>query len=105
MTCSSEFWDAMAPHHSAIENSYLDLPSLRRIQHDIFPPVLVVGAGQGLIVAALQEHGLQCVGVDLSLEMIKYARIRRGLELIHADAKALPFEWNLQNDHLCHRRH
>jgi hypothetical protein len=62
MTCSCEFWDALAPHHSAIENSYLDLPSLRLIQHDICPPVLVVGAGQGLIVAALQKQGLQCDG-------------------------------------------
>ena len=91
MTCSSEFWDSLAPHHSAIENSYLDLPSLRLIQHDIRPPVLVVGAGQGLIVAALQKQGLQCDGVDLSPEMIRYARLRRGLELLHADARALPF--------------
>lgn len=91
MTCSSEFWDALAPHHSALENSYLDLPSLRRIQHEIRPPVLVVGAGQGLIVAALQAQGLQCDGVDLSAEMIRYARLRRGLTLVHADAKALPF--------------
>ena len=92
MTCSSNFWDALAPHHSALENSYLDLPSLRRIQHEIRPPVLVVGAGQGLIVTALQAQGLQCDGVDLSPEMIKYARLRRGLDLVHADAKALPFK-------------
>lgn len=91
MTCSSDFWDALAPYHSAVENSYLDLPSLRRILHDIRPPVLVVGAGQGLIVAALQTQGLQCDGVDLSAEMIRYARLRRGLALIHADARALPF--------------
>jgi SAM-dependent methyltransferase len=52
---------------------------------------LVVGAGQGLIVAALQAQGLQCDGVDLSAEMIRYARLRRGLALVHADAKALPF--------------
>jgi len=91
MTCTSDFWDALAPHHSALENSYLDLPSLRRIQHEILSPVLVVGAGQGLIVAALQAQGLQCDGVDLSVEMIRYARLRRGLALIHADAKALPF--------------
>ena len=25
MTCSSEFWDALAPHHSALENSYLQV--------------------------------------------------------------------------------
>ena len=91
MTCSSDFWDALAPHHSAMENSYFDLPSLRHIQQDIRPPVLVVGAGQGLIVAALQKQRLQCDGVDLSAEMIRYARLRRGLDLIHAEAKALPF--------------
>ena len=91
MACSSDFWDALAPHHSALENSYLDLPSLRRIQDQVRPPVLVVGAGQGLLVAALQAQGLQCDGVDLSAEMIRYARLRRGLVLVRADARALPF--------------
>jgi len=91
MTRSSDFWDALAPHHSVLENSYLDLSSLRRIQHEIRPPVLLVGAGQGLIVAALQAQGLQCDGVDLSAEMIRYAQLRRELTLVHADARALPF--------------
>jgi ubiquinone/menaquinone biosynthesis C-methylase UbiE len=90
-TLPTEFWDALAPHHWAIENSYLDLPSLRLIQPEIRPPVLVVGAGQGLIVGALQQQGLACDGVDLSTAMIRYARLRRGLVLVHADAKALPF--------------
>jgi len=92
MTCSSNFWDALAPHHSALENSYLDLPSLRSIQPQIRPPVLVVGAGQGLVVAALQAQGLRCDGVDLSAEMVRHARLRRGLALIHAEATALPFQ-------------
>ena len=91
MTRSLDFWDALAPHHSTIENSYLDLPSLRHIAHDLHQPVLVVGAGQGLIVAELQNKGVQCDGVDISSEMIKYARIRRGLALVQADARALPF--------------
>ena len=91
MTRSFNFWDALAPHHSKIENSYLDLPSLRRIAHDIHQPVLVVGAGQGLIVAELQKKGVQCDGVDLSLEMIRYAKGRRGLDLVQADASAMPF--------------
>src|SRR5579859_6725740 len=85
------FWDALAPHHSAIENSHLDLPSLRRIVQDIHQPVLVVGAGQGLIVAELRKKGLRCDGVDLSSEMIRYARIRRGIDLVQADAGAMPF--------------
>jgi hypothetical protein len=91
MTRSSEYWDALAPHHASIENNYLNLPSLRRIVKDIRPPVLVVGAGQGLIVAELLKHGFQTDGVDLSLEMIRYAKTRRGLTLVHADARALPF--------------
>lgn len=81
----------MAPHHSKIENSYLDLPSIRRIIHDIHQPALVVGAGQGLIVAELLRQGIQCHGVDLSSEMVRFAKIRRGLDLIQADACTMPF--------------
>src|SRR5580692_11705069 len=92
MTSPSNLWDAMAPHHSKIENSYLDLPSIRRIIHDIHQPALVVGAGQGLIVAELLRMGIQCDGVDLSAEMIRCAKIRRGLDLVQANACALPFE-------------
>src|SRR5688500_11154117 len=70
-TIHSEFWGSLAPHHSAIENTNLDLPSIRRILHQIHQPVLVVGAGQGLIVEELQKNGLRCDGVDLNLEMIR----------------------------------
>src|SRR4051812_36805882 len=88
----ADFWNALAPHHSAIENNYFDLPSLRRILSELQEPILVVGAGQGLIVADLQNRGLQCDGVDFSPEMIRYAKIRRGLSLIQADAKSLPLK-------------
>jgi SAM-dependent methyltransferase len=59
---------------------------------EVHEPVLVVGAGQGLIVAELQKRGQQCDGVDFSTEMIRYARMRRGLSLIQADAKAMPLK-------------
>ena len=91
LTSPCNFWDAMAPYHSKIENSYLDLASIRRIIHDIHQPALVVGAGQGLIVAELLRKGIQCDGVDLSPEMIRYAKIRRGLNLVQADACAMPY--------------
>ena len=86
----SKFWDALAAHHAAIEDNYLDLASLRCIVDDIRSPVLVVGAGQGLLVAELQAKGFQCEGVDFSAEMVWYAKSRRGLDLILADAAALP---------------
>jgi SAM-dependent methyltransferase len=88
---SSAFWDALAPRHWLIEDNYLDLASIRRVLHEIRSPVLVVGAGQGLIVAELRRNNFHCDGVDLSSEMIEYARRRRGLMLIQADAKSLPF--------------
>jgi ubiquinone/menaquinone biosynthesis C-methylase UbiE len=87
----SDFWDALAPHHASLENNYLDVRSARHILRDIVQPVLVVGAGLGLIVEELRRNGLQCDGVDLSSEMIRYAMTLRAIELIHADARALPF--------------
>jgi len=91
MSHSSDYWDALAPHHASLENNFFDLTGLCRIVHDIRQPVLVVGAGQGLIVEELLKNGFQTDGVDLSSEMIRYAKSRRGLTLIEADAKALPF--------------
>ena len=92
MTRSSEFWDLLAPYHGGLENNFLNLPSLRRIRDAIKVPALVVGAGQGLIVAELQKKGFQCDGLDLSSEMIRYAKLRRGLTLIEGDARAMSFE-------------
>lgn len=86
----SKFWDALAPYHAAIEDNYLDRASLRRIMGAVRSPVLVVGAGQGLLVAELQAKGIHCDGVDFSSEMIRHAKSRRGLDLIQADATALP---------------
>lgn len=88
----SDFWNALAPFHSAIEDNYFDLPSLHRILAELRGPVLVVGAGQGLIMEELLKTGFQCDGVDYSVEMIRYARLRRGLSLIQADAKAMPLK-------------
>ena len=86
----SEFWDALAPHHATIENHYLDVSATRRIMDDLRAPVLVVGAGQGLIVAEIRNAGLECGGIDLSSEMTRYAKLRRGIDIIHADARAMP---------------
>ena len=92
MKQSFDFWDTLAPHHWKIENSYLDPVVLRRILSRIEGPVLVVGAGQGVIVAESQKNGMRCDGVDGSPEMIRHAKVRRGLELVKADARAMPFE-------------
>lgn len=88
---TAAFWDALAPHHAAIENNYLDPRSVRRIMPEILGRVLVVGAGQGLIVEELQRNGFECDGLDFSAQMVQHARERRGLNLVRGDARALPF--------------
>src|ERR1041385_3735555 len=89
---TASFWDVEAPYHARIENHFLDLRSIRATISAVRQPVLVVGAGQGLIVEELHHQGFQCDGVDLSDQMIKFAKLRRGLTLVKADAQALPFE-------------
>jgi hypothetical protein len=42
-------------------------------------------------VGELQSQGFRCDGIDSSPEMIRYASLRRGITLIQADARALPF--------------
>ena len=91
LNTSVEFWDQLAPHHAALENNFFDLRSVRTLLKELAPPVLIVGAGQGLIVNELIQRGINCDGVDLSPEMIRFAKERRGLTLVHADALAMPF--------------
>ena len=88
---ASSYWDTLAPHHWRLEDNYLNVSSVRLILGDIRQPVMVVGAGQGLIVEELRRQGLRCDGIDLSAEMMEYARLRRGLTLVRANATAMPF--------------
>ncbi len=91
MSYCSDFWNALARFHAEVEDSNFGLASARRLLPGIESPVLVVGAGQGLIVAELRKYGYECDGVDLSSEMIRQAKLRRGITLIQADARAMPF--------------
>lgn len=87
---ASGYWDALAPYHWRLENNFLNVPSVHLILDQLREPVLVVGAGQGLIVEELRRQGLRCDGVDLSPKMIEYARSRRGLDFVQANASAIP---------------
>jgi SAM-dependent methyltransferase len=89
-TCS-DFWGALAPFHADVEDTNFDIASVRRLMPEIQSPVLVVGAGHGLIVAELRKNRFDCDGIDLDAEMIRQAKLRRGIELVQADARAMPF--------------
>lgn len=55
--------------------------------------VLDLGCGGGQWVGALAKAGADAIGVDLSLEQLRYAasRTNGGTGLVHADGESLPF--------------
>ena len=86
------FWRTWAPYWSHQEDFLLDIEAINKLTTAIVGPVLVIGAGQGLLVERLQLKGFKVEGVDLDPDMIMYAKSRRGLDLIQANAKDMPFE-------------
>lgn len=92
MTDVGRFWDTWAPYLSYIEDNHLDLTNIKKLDPIISDPVLIIGAGQGLLVEQLQKSGHKVDGVDRSPQMVKLADTRRNLKLIEADARNLPFE-------------
>jgi SAM-dependent methyltransferase len=53
--------------------------------------LLDIGCGTGAQTVAFSEAGWDVTGIDASADMLRRARLR-GLEVIQADARALPFE-------------
>lgn len=92
MPVSSAYWDVWAPHLLDLEDNLLDLETINQLSGSFTNPVLVVGAGQGLLVEGLTKGGFRVDGVELSPVMIEYAKSRRGLRLIEADARNMPFD-------------
>lgn len=90
MLFAREVWDSLAEVWDLFECQGTTASDLIPLTDLIQPPILVVGAGQGLLVEFLQRRSLQVVGVDQSLEMIRMARLRRGITLIQARGEALP---------------
>ena len=85
------YWESWSPYLHFFEDTFLDLESIEKLASIIEDPVLVIGAGQGLLVERLRAKGFDVDGVDLSANMIKYAKKRRGIELVQADARKMPF--------------
>jgi hypothetical protein len=89
-----QFWENLAPYLSHIEDNFLDLESINKLMSIINDPVLVIGAGQGLLVESLQQCGYKVDGIDNNAQMIEYAERRRGIKLIQEDATKLSFDDN-----------
>ena len=85
------YWTAWSPYWSYQEDFFLDLDAINKLTAFITNPVLIVGAGQGLLVEQLQKKDFTVDGIDSDPQMISYAKERRGLDLIQANAMNMPF--------------
>lgn len=88
---TEETWNARAEIWEAVEHFGLQLSDLEVLDSPIPPPVLVVGAGQGVLMEGLLKRGNVVAGVDSSQRMIERAKERRGLHIEHGVAESLPF--------------
>jgi len=91
MGSDNETWSAWAPYWEHLEDRHFGRRALDRVLPRMSSPVLVIGAGIGLLVERLQQAGHTAFGVDRNRAMVSAAKRRRGLGLAAADAERLPF--------------
>ena len=91
MVETESYWTAWSPYWSYQEDFFLDLEAINKLTVFIKNPVLLIGAGQGLLVDQLQKENFTVDGIDLDPQMISYAKKRRGLDLVQANAGNMPF--------------
>lgn len=93
MTDYVNYWDSMSPYLDSIENLFgINIRNLDPLYRFMQSPVLVVGAGQGLLVEVLRQKSFVAEGVDLSSQMVEFAEKRRNIKLFHANANKMPFQ-------------
>jgi ubiquinone/menaquinone biosynthesis C-methylase UbiE len=87
------YWDTFSPYMDYLENVIgINSDNLDPIIPLVKSPVLVVGAGQGLLVGELRKRGLAAEGIDFSPQMVAGAEKRRGIKLFLGNANDMPFE-------------
>ena len=88
---TASYWAAWSPYWSYQEDFFLDLEAINKLSAFITNPALIIGAGQGLLVEQLRKKDFTVDGIDSDTQMISYAKKRRGINLIQANAKEIPF--------------
>ncbi|MBN1495402.1 MAG: class I SAM-dependent methyltransferase [Spirochaetes bacterium] len=88
---ADKWWSTWAPVWEHIEDRHFGTKTAESLIGQIRPEVLVVGAGQGLIVRYLKDTGISAVGLDINPRMVRIAKEKYGLGIIEGDAGKLPF--------------
>lgn len=85
-------WDELAPYWEFFELKNFNPTVLENYVQEIKSPLLLIGAGQGLVTEPLRARGLKVIGIDWSFKMVARGLQRRGEPNIVADALSLPFK-------------
>jgi ubiquinone/menaquinone biosynthesis C-methylase UbiE len=89
---ADKWWSTWAPVWDLIEDRHFGTRVTESLMDRIQPDVLIVGAGQGLIVRHLSDKGLHAVGLDINPDMVKIAKEKYNLDIVEGDAGNLPFD-------------
>ncbi|HOT44624.1 MAG TPA: class I SAM-dependent methyltransferase [Spirochaetota bacterium] len=88
---AEKWWSTWAPVWDHIEDRHFGTTTTESLMEHIKPDVLVVGAGQGLIVRHLMNKGISATGLDINPNMVKVAKEKYNLDIVEGDAGKLPF--------------
>jgi hypothetical protein len=91
MVEKESYWTKWSPYWSYQEDFFLDSDTINKLAVYISNPVLIIGAGQGLLIEQLHKKNFTVDGIDSDPQMISHAKQRRGLDLIQANAGNMPF--------------
>lgn len=79
-------WDKLSVIWEAFEDVGTTPKKLEKYINQLTPPVLVIGAGAGLIPEFLRNNNIDFISIDSSKKMIKMAKKRRKIEILYRDA-------------------
>jgi len=89
---ADKWWSTWAPVWDHIEDRHFGTTTTELLMDQIKPEVLVIGAGQGLIVRYLKNKGISATGLDINPDMVKVAKDKYDLAIVEGDAGKLPFK-------------
>jgi SAM-dependent methyltransferase len=87
-----KWWNSWAPYWEHLEDRHLSVFETEWILESLVEPVLVVGAGQGLVIEHLNKKGFRADGIDTERQMVLFANRRRSLAILQADARDMPIK-------------
>ncbi len=89
---AEQWWSTWAPLWNHIEDRHFSTRVTEALIDRMASDVLVIGAGQGIIVRYLEDKGFRALGLDINPHMVRIAKEKYGLDIVEGDAGDLPFE-------------